>query len=230
MIIQQILILGGPMHKVFMIALAMLAVSVWAGASTLNSDGLTIPGTGDINNMDRIGLVNDGSFESGACGLDWLCYTDTTCEDRILDPIAIWGYPAYDGIYTAWVGGFCGGIPANNGLCQGGIFIDGNLLDWYWMGYMEYDNGGVVTCTFDGVPVFTHNMMIADHTYGSWNTASSFWGDIDVSAYCGQTVEVCFDFTVLDGGGNMLIDYVTLDGDCGTGTFNTDFGTVKALY
>nr|MBC8368042.1 hypothetical protein [bacterium] len=100
----------------------------------------------------------------------------------------------------------------------------------YWMGYMEYDNGGVVTCTFDGVPVFTHNMMIADHTYGSWNTASSFWGDIDVSAYCGQTVEVCFDFTVLDGGGNMLIDYVTLDGDCGTGTFNTDFGTVKALY
>jgi hypothetical protein len=219
------------MNRVLMIALAMLAVAVMAGASTLNSDGLVIPGTGDANhNMDRIGLINDGSFESGACGVDWTCYTDTTCEDRILDPVSVWGYPAYDGIFCAWVGGFCGGVPANNGVCQADVFIDGMYLDWYWMGYMEYDFGGIVTCTLDGNAVFTHDMMISDHTYGSWNTASSFWGQIDVSAYCGMSVEICFDFAVNDGGGNMLIDYVTLDGSCGTAAGQSNFSTVKALY
>ncbi len=217
------------MHRMFMLALAILAIAAWASASTLNSAGLVIPGTGDQNSADRLGLIDDGSFESGLCGVVWTCYTDTSCEDRILDPLGVWGYPAYDGMYAAWVGGFCGGIPSNNGLCHS-IFIDGMYLDWYWMGYMEYENGGVVTCTFDGVPVFEHFMGLADHTYGSWNTISSFFGMIDVAAYCGQTVEICFDFAVLDGGGNMLIDYVTLDESCGTAAQNSDFSTVKTLY
>jgi hypothetical protein len=175
--------------------------------------------------------VNDGSFEDGICDDEssaWTCYTSTTCF-WIVDPTPVWGYPAYDGINVAWLGGFCGDANENS-FCQS-IYIDGGLLDFYWMGYVSY-GCGYMYITVDGNIVFDHTMDLSEHTYGSWNTASSFWGDISVAAYCGTTAELCFGWLYCDiaTNDNMLLDYVTLDGDCGTATGETTFSNVKSLY
>ena len=211
-----------------LIALAFAAV---ASAGTLTKDGLVIPGTGETVTIgDRTGLINDGSFEFGECdaGSAWTCYTSTTCS-WILDPTAVWGYPAYDGVLCAWLGGYCGD-PNENSFCQS-IFFDGMYLDWYWMGYVNY-GGNEMYVSVDGNVVFSHFMDMSEHTYGSWNTASSFWGQIDVSAYCGTTAELClgWHWIVPDGNDNMLVDWVTLDESCGTAAQETSFSNVKSLY
>ncbi len=219
------------MLKKLTFVLIALAFAASATAGTLTKDGLVLPGTGDnVTVGDRLGLVNDGSFEFGECdaGSAWTCYTSTTCA-WILDPIAVWGYPAYDGVFVAWLGGFCGDANENS-FCQS-IFFDGMYLDWYWMGYVN--NGcGYMYVTVDGNIVFDHVMDLSEHTYGSWNTASSFWGQIDVGAYCGTTAELCLGWLYCDIGtnDNMLVDYVTLDTSCGTATEETTFSNVKSLY
>ena len=91
------------MFKKVMFALALIAMAGLASAATLTSDGFTASGSADINYAgDRVGLVNDGSFEFGECGAGsaWECITNTTCA-WIIDPLAVWGYPAYDGTINA---------------------------------------------------------------------------------------------------------------------------------
>lgn len=220
------------MLKKVMFAIAMLAMASYAGAMSLNADGLTIQGQGDVNWVqDRLGLVNDGSFEFGECdaGSAWTCTTTTTCA-WILDPTAVWGYPAYDGLLVAWLGGFCGDANSNS-FCQD-LFIDGMTLDWYWMGYVN--NGcGTIIVSVDGTPLLTYVLQLSDHTYGTWGLASdSAFGAVDMSAYCGMTVNVCFEELYCDIGtnDNMLIDYVVLNDECSTATDDASISTVKALY
>jgi len=217
------------MFKKLSIALALIAMASVAGAMTLTADGFTASGTADINYAgDRIGLINDGSFESGACEVVWNCHTDTTCEDRILDPLSIWGYPAYDGMYCAWVGGFCGGIPSSNGLCQD-ILFDGGELSFYWMGYVEYGGSNSVVVTVDGAYVWEVVLQLEHHTYGIWSNTGDAGGlgNADVGAYVGGTHSLCFEFVATDGA-NMLIDYVEMLGT--TAAEDMDFSSVKALY
>ncbi len=144
-----------------------------------------------------------------------------------MDPLTAWGYPAYDGVLCAWLGGFCGTDPSAQTFCQD-LFIDGMLLDWYWMGYVSATPGMVVQVTVNGNVVFTHAMLASEHTYGTWNSASSYWGGANVSAYCGQTVNLCFKNLL--GTDNMLVDYVTLNNACDTATEASSISTVKALY
>ena len=221
------------MLKKVVFAFALLAMASYAGAMTLTADGFTAQGTpGTPATHDRLGLVNDGSFEFGECDLGsaWTCTTNTTCA-WILDPIAVWGYPAYDGVLVAWLGGFCG-TPNSNSFCQD-LFIDGHYLDWYWMGYVN-SGCGTVYVSVDGTYVFTHTLLLSEHTYGTWNTASSYWGAIDLNAYCGTTVNLCLEETDCGDGANndnMLVDYVTLDTSCDIiATEDASISTVKALY
>ncbi len=221
------------MLKKLTFVLIALAFAASATAGTLTKDGLVLPGTGEnVTIGDRLGLVNDGSFEDGICddaSSAWTCYTSTSCF-WILDPIAVWGYPAYDGINVAWLGGYCGDANENS-FCQS-IFFDGMYLDWYWMGYVS-TGCGYMYVTVDGNVVFDHVMDLSEHTFGTWNTASSFWGQIDVSAYCMTTAELCLGWLYCDiaTNDNMLVDYVTLDTACeGTATEETTFSSVKSLY
>ncbi len=159
--------------------------------------------------------LSDGNFENGPCweGSSWTCTTNTECN-WILDPISAWGYPAYEGTYCAWLGGFCG-VPNSNSFCQD-VYIDARYLDWYWMGYVNYACA-TARVRIDGSMVFAHSMEISDHTYGTWNSAGGTIapaGGVDLNSYIGGTHELCFDWSRSgcgeDQNDNMLIDMVTL--------------------
>jgi predicted outer membrane repeat protein len=166
---------------------------------------------------DRIGLINDGSFEYGTCnsGSDWTCDGNYPVFEGILDPMAVWGYPAYDGTLTAWLGGFSGGQPNINSLCQD-IYFEGQYLDWFWMGYVN-DACSEMEIRVDGTLVYGHPMDMIDHTYGTWNTASSTIAapfGVPVTMYAGGTHELCLAWNN-DGcesgqNDNMLIDFITI--------------------
>lgn len=169
-------------------------------------------------------LINDGSFENGECGAgsSWDCTTNTSCQ-WIIDPLPIWGYPAYDGTMAAWLGGFCG-TPNSNSFCQE-VFIygcTGGWLEWKWMGYVENNDGNTMRVTLDGDVIFEKVMTTADHTYGTWGT---LW--VDVWQYVGD-YELCFEFEATTGA-NMLIDYVTM-GYSPTAVEPTSLSAVKSLY
>jgi hypothetical protein len=177
-------------------------------------------GSSNTHNGDRIGLINDGSFENGICddgSSDWTCTSSSACF-WIIDPTGVWGFPAYDGVQVAWLGGYCG-EPNQNSFCQD-IFFDASYLDWWWMGHDAGDalGGSTMYVEIGGNLVFSYIFQSpGDHTYGTWNTASDWIVPpvgLDVSAYYGSTHELCFGW-ILPGDGtndNMLIDYVTLNG------------------
>ncbi len=207
--------------------LMVLAFALAVSAASLTPDPDFIPVTGGICNQssgERDDLVNDGSFEDGTCGAGsaWTCYTDTACE-YIVDPSSAWGYPAYDGILAAWLGGYCSGSPNTNSFCQD-IYFDARYLDWYWMGYVN-DECGAMEVRIDGSLVFEHPMVMADHTLGTWNSASGTLAGadgVDVHDYFDGTHELCFAWSRGSCGvgdnDNMLIDYVTLHGAVGVET------------
>ncbi len=176
-------------------------------------------GTTNTHNGDRIGLINDGSFENGICddgSSDWTCTSSTICY-WIIDPSSIWGYPAYDGNQVAWLGGFCG-EPSQNSFCQD-IYFDAAHLDWWWMGHDGGDamGGSTMYVEIAGNLVLSYTFQPSDHTLGTWNTASDWIVPpvgLDVSSYYGGTHELCFGWIVPGDGtnDNMLIDYITLTG------------------
>ena len=99
------------MLKKVTFALALIAMASYAGAASFDANGTVFEPTYGYNHMDRVGLVNDGSFEDGTCtdGLSgWTCTTDNTC-DWITDLAAL-GLWNYDGMHIAWLGGFCGSV------------------------------------------------------------------------------------------------------------------------
>ncbi len=204
--------------RLFLIGCLLLALPALAWEQT-PAPGFIPSGGGSANTSDgaREGLVNDGSFEDGNCagGSAWTCASSTGCE-WITDPSGAWGYPAYDGINAAWLGGFCGD-PNENSFCQD-IYFDANYLDWYWMGYVNNECASVLV-TVDGTPLVDYAMDLGDHTYGTWNSASGWIvgpDGLDVGAYAGGTHELCFvwdrSLCGADGNDNMLIDYVGLWG------------------
>ena len=84
-------------------------------------------------------------------------------------------------------------------------------------------------------------MTPEDHNYGSFDTAASQWGALDISLWYVETVNLCFEWTACgddtDGDGfpdesndRMLIDWVTMVASCVTSTEETSFTTVKTLY
>ncbi|MDP6419062.1 MAG: hypothetical protein QF492_08015 [Candidatus Krumholzibacteria bacterium] len=212
------------MLKKLMLTLVVLAASTAiASANTLTIDGLVLPGNGTNVTLDRLGLINDGSFENGECdaGSSWTCYTNTSCL-WIIDPLGVWGYPAYDGVLCGWLGGFCGDANSN-AFCQD-IFIDGTGISWYWMGYVAdtVDGLDLMYISVDGVNTFEHYMVYPDdHTYGTWGQM------LGTVTGVGGVHELCFGFTASTGA-NMLIDYIELFE--GTGVMNTSFSSVKSLY
>ncbi len=214
------------------ILIAVIAITMpWTtqAEQSLTADGyLAQPGSVDAPaaNGDRVGLINDGSFEFGECenGSAWTCTTNTDCS-WIINPSGLWGYPAYDGILCAWLGGFCGSEFNLNTFCQE-ILFDGMYLDWYWMGY----NSGHFTLSIDGVQVFG---WVSSHTYGEWNLASEAWLDgepgVDVSAWCGESALLCFE-NFGSTNASLLIDYITLNESCLTSVEPTSISTIKSRY
>lgn len=206
---------------------------------TLTKDGFINPGSGDPNWRDVRSLVNDGSFEFGECesGSEWTCWSTTSCE-WIVNPIDTWGYPAYDGINAAWLGGFCDGKANNNSYCQE-YFNACMHLNFYFSSYI---NSGCsqFTITMRGNTVHSRTMEFDDHNYGTWETAASYWGLIDISAYIGMTSELCFLWTACgedtNGDGypdedndNILIDCI-YGSECQLPTEVYSFSLVKTLY
>ncbi len=182
-----------------------------------NVTRLSTPAGDPIWSGDRVGLINDGSFEDGECGTGsaWTCVSTTTCQ-WIVDPTGAWGYPAYDGILAAWIGGFCGGDASEDMFCQD-IYFDGRYLDWWWMGFVNDVGCSVIEVRIDGNLVWERPMTPAEHTYGTWTQASDEIAapfGVDVEFYAGSTHELCIG-NVNSGcgeglGDNMLVDYFTL--------------------
>ena len=209
------------LKKVTFALVALVAMVAMASAATLTADGLVIPGTPS----SEIGVrdIMDGSFELGLAG-PWSTFSDSQCTgDVILDPTGVWGVPAYDGIYAAWVGGFCSGAPINSGFCQDVLF-DGGAISFWWMGYIEAGHvGNTVVMSVDGAMVWSYELVYPDdHTYGSWGQFTA-----DVSAYVGGTHTLCVELVATDGA-NMLTDYFEMTG--GTPTQDTSFSAVKSMY
>ncbi len=209
-----------------MLALALLSLPAAAAEQSLGpvaSQAPVLP-TGEPPVGGRW-LIEDGSFENGECGAgsSWTCTSNTSCQ-WIVDPLSAWGYPAYDGTYAAWLGGFCGEEPNSNSFCQD-VFIEGCLggwLEWKWMGYVENNDGNTMRITLNGGVVFEKVMTTADHTYGTWGT---LWAEL--WPYYGM-YELCFEFEATTGA-NMLIDYVTM-AYSPTAVAPTSFSAVKSLY
>jgi hypothetical protein len=220
-----------------------LPLTVQAGQS-LTADGLIHPIEATSIQApagDRIGLINDGSFDFGECdaGSAWDCTANNSCP-WIVDPTGLWGYPAYDGLLAAWLGGYCG-HSNHNSFCQE-IYIDGYYLHWYWMGYVN-DACAKLLVKVDGERVYTHEMRFQDHSYGTWQNTRDTIGGADVSDYYGYgTRNICFEWVpcaVKDLNDNMLIDHITLEYSNGFGkgmhrasasTALTSISMVKSHY
>lgn len=206
------------MRSVHLAVLLALIAATAQGAQTLTRDGVTTPGSAGSPVRERtVGLVNDGSFEFGECGLGsaWACAANTSCQ-WILDPRGIWGYPAYDGVLAAWLGGFCDGVPNTNSFCQD-IALDPGwgawLLTWRFMGYV---NGACSTLriTVDGEEEWQYAIRAWDHTYGTWGYSGGLGDEVVIHAYGGAPFRLCFEWEACPDGvdnDNMLIDYVTID-------------------
>jgi len=217
-----------------------LAAATAQGTQTLTRDGVTTPGSLGAPAVGRpVGLVNDGSFEFGVCdwGSAWTCTTNVpSCGSWILDPLPFWGYPAYDGVHAAWLGGFCDGVPNSNSFCQD-LTADSGwpawLLDWAFMGWVN-SSCGVVRITVDGEEVWQHTMQPMDHTVGTWRSASDLGGPVGFHTYYGEPFRLCFEWEACPDGvdnDNMLIDYVTIQywiWDVATAA--SSFSVVKSLY
>ncbi len=195
-----------------------------------------LPSSADTAATDLTGLVTDGSFEYGECdaGSAWACLSSTSCS-WILDPLPVWGYPAHDGVLVVWLGGYCdnsrGYNTANeNSFCMD-LYIDGEELTWFWMGYVGlYREGDMAYVTIDGVYVWRHIMRLADHTYGLWQNLDGTLGTVDIHNFCHSTRYVCIGFHVLGQGSNMLVDYVEMRGSCYHTPTGAAFTTQRAPY
>ncbi len=221
-------------------AIGLLLLLGPALGQTLTKDGFINPGSGDpVWHEDRWMLINDGSFEDGQCdlGSEWTCWSTTDCQ-WIIDAFDIWGYPAEDGVYVAWLGGFCDGMGNSNSYCQE-LFFYCYYLDFYWMSYVSSECG-TLRVSVDGYTRFEHVFTAEDHNYGSWDKASAVWGWLDTSAWFGWYGELCFEWTACgedtDGDGfpdtqndSVIIDYV-YGANCDSPADVSSFSVVKALY
>ncbi len=225
--------------RIHVVGIVLLLYLGPALGQTLTKDGFINPGSGDPVWRDGRQFADDRSFESGNCqsGSEWTCWSTTSCE-WIVNPVDSWGYPAWDGLNAAWLGGFCDGKANNNSFCQE-FFNACWYLDFYFSSYIN-SACSQLTITMNGQTVFSRTMSTDDHNFGNWERAPTYWGLIDITAFIGVTSELCFQWTACgedtDGDGypdedndNMLIDWIIGD-ICESPTEVTSFSTVKALY
>jgi hypothetical protein len=201
---------------------AVLGLVSVASATTFTADGGLLEPTHGYTNMDRIGLVTDGSFEAG-CDVNWACAADNAClwiQDLV--PLGLWNY---DGVMTAWFGGFCSGLATCYSTITQDIDIDGNLMSMWWMAYVN-DAVGEFYVDIDGTVVFSFVPQLSDHLldYQQWS--------FDVGAFSGMhTVTLGYSNEANCAGNlgdNIFVDYVELAG--GTAAQETNFSSVKSLY
>ena len=211
--------------KKLMLSLALLAMAAVAGANTFTAEGTVFEPTYGYNNVDRLGLVNDGDFEFGTCagGTAWTCTTDNAC-DWIADLVAL-GLWNYSGSHIAWLGGFCGGLAGcATSFCQN-LYIDGCLMQWWWMAYVN-DAIMHMYISVDGAVIYDFYPDLGDHLL-DYQQAQVF-----VTPYLGGNHNVCFAMDnpgcMSNLGDNVFIDYITLSD--ATGAQVTNLSTVKALY
>jgi hypothetical protein len=218
------------LKKVMLSALVLVVGASLAMAASV-APGFVPMGNGPapVTQTDRVGLVNDGSFENGTCldGFsDWTCHADNAC-DWIVD-LSTLGLPTlgnFDGFHSYWLGGFCSGVMSTDGVCQT-IMIDGPTLSWYWAGYVQ-TGGDLVTFTVDGNVVFSHVMALSDHTADGSQGAVWYNETTDISAYMGGMHELCLEYTATIGA-NYFVDYFEILP--GIATEELSFSSVKSLY
>lgn len=217
------------LKKVMFTALAIVVTASMAMAvQTVDPSFVPTNNGPAAANHDRIGLVNDGSFEFGTCttGSAWACYADNTC-DWIYDFSAL-GLPLlsnYDGSYGYWLGGFCGGAMSSDGACQT-ITIDGPTLSWWWAGYVT-TAGDLVDFTMDGSVIYTKVIALTDHT--AEGTNGPVWNNdtCDISGFMGGDHELCINYYATVGA-NLFTDFFEILP--GTATEDGNFSMVKSLY
>lgn len=111
--------------KVFAIAAAALLVAGSAFAAVDLSKPSLTPNGGPLQPVNThpvhpdavAGLVPDGGFEFGPQGGQWAESGSTPCE-WVMNPTSIWGVGPFDGFYSWWAGGYCGGVANNNSVHQ----------------------------------------------------------------------------------------------------------------
>lgn len=119
------------------------------------------------------GMVNDGSFEQGACGAfsAWTCQTNTSCPNWILVPDQPWGVSSYDGVFVGQLGGLCGDVENSNAFCQSVElhgWCTGPWVSWYYLAIVEEGEGGTLSLTLDGDPVTVWPSGPLQDTGGQW--------------------------------------------------------------
>ncbi|NOX61435.1 MAG: hypothetical protein GXP42_05750 [Chloroflexi bacterium] len=164
---------------------------------------------------DRLGLVNDGSFENGPPpASSWIEETNTTCE-WIGNYEQAWdGLAAYHGSMDFWGGGYCVvndvWNPASTSVRQMAIvpFSDPTLY-FRFLTYRPDAQDSLPDWAYvdiNGNRVWTLYLVQANDTYPNWRLAT-----VDLSDYAGQQVEL--KIGVESNGdltGNIRIDFVEL--------------------
>ena len=119
------------MKKILIPMLMITVFATVASAEFLNPEG-TFPDMGQEPNWlaDRIGVVNDGSFENGPCGggSSWTC-ASTGASNLVID-VATLGLSNYDGNYAAYLGGFDGSGDSWGPIVSWGGETDGGRPVW----------------------------------------------------------------------------------------------------
>ena len=216
------------MKRALNVAAALLMVgALGARANSPTADGGTPPPTHSYSIWgDRLGLIEEGSFEDGACaiGSAWTCTADNDCS-WVVDLTDL-GYSNFSGTQSAWLGGYCRGIATcGSSFCQD-LYIDGPYLTWYWMASVN-DAVATVNVTVDGNVVFSYQADFAD------NDVDYRYAHADISAYEGESHTVCFEYEnsadcAANLGDNYFFDFVQLRPD--TPAESVSFSTVKSLY
>jgi len=181
--------------------------------------------------------VNDGSFENGTCGSgsDWTCVTSQPACETIVDPVASWGYPAYDGSLAVWLGGVCDNIGISNSVCQD-ITISPARLTWWWMGWYSLagEQEAWLQVTVDGQLAFEHRLGPEHNTMGVWTGSEDGFGTVDLRPWedgLPHTLCIGMDNSYANNGGttaNLLIDMIELNHPVSTAA--SSFSTIKVLY
>ncbi len=158
-------------------------------------------------NANPLALINDGSFENGPPPASaWTEWTNTSCG-WIGDWSAIWGVPAFDGIYDFWAGGYCG-IPNTNYVQQSvSVPVGESTLSFWYLSYRPDPDDADLDYAYvsvDGTQVWTLDLIQANDTYPNFVNVT-----LDLSPWAGQVVMLEFGgVSVGSSTGNIRFDYI----------------------